>query len=454
MTVVRTVRANLVSAVNRLDASFHASPGEAAAARVIASGRPLARIGDLGDVWTPSRFARAWAAPGEPGVPYLRPYDTLDYLPVPADFLSTARTDNLDALRIALDDILVTCSGRNLGPPVAADHHLTAFALSHDMVRLRVSEPSLRWWLYAYLRSRTGQSLLRRGKAGSVIDHITVDDVRRVPVPLPDDGSMTEVAALVERAVRQREAARSGLVEALSVLAGDAWQPGREEVRRREWTMRAAALEDRLDAGHYHPAVTAAAAQAAEQDGPRIGDLARGVLPVRYRRVYVGPEHGRPILSGRQLLQADPVNLRYVADRSFRDPDAYTVREGAVIFGAAGRSGGRIGQPALVRADRDGWLASNDVMRLFPHDTTHSGALWLAIALPQTQVQIKGLSYGSVIDHMNPWDVEALRVPPVPRDIADRALTAWVDFAASSEALRSASDHIEQGIADAAAALD
>ncbi len=94
----------------------------------------------------------------------------------------------------------------------------------------------------------------------------------------------------------------------------------------------------------------------------------------------------------------------------------------AVIFGAAGRSGGRIGQPALICGDRDGRLASNDVMRLFPHDDTHPGALWLSIAVPQTQVQIKSLSYGSVIDHMNPWDVAALRVPQLPNELADRGL--------------------------------
>jgi hypothetical protein len=60
-----------------------------------------------------------WAAEGEPSVPYLRPYDTFDYLPVAADHLSRVRTENLDALMIRAGDLLVTCSGRNLAdlPP-------------------------------------------------------------------------------------------------------------------------------------------------------------------------------------------------------------------------------------------------------------------------------------------------------------------------------------------------
>lgn len=140
------------------------------------------------------------------------------------------------------------------------------------------------------------------------------------------------------------------------------------------------------------------------------------------------------------------MNLRHVADRSFRDPAAYEVHTDTVIFGAVGRAAGRVGQAALICADRDGWLASNDVMRLVPHAGVHPGALWLAIAAPESQVQIKSLSFGSVIDHMNPWDVTALRVPPVDDEMAGTVLSAWRSFADAAGLLAQASDLIEQDI--------
>ncbi len=68
-------------------------------------------------------------------------------------------------------------------------------------------------------------------------------------------------------------------------------------------------------------------------------------------------------------------------------------------------------------------------MRLVPHADVHPGALWLAIAAPQSQVQIKSLSFGSVIDHMNPWGVETLRVPAVDDEMAGTILSGWRSFA-------------------------
>ena len=439
MTVIRTVRSSLTSTVDRLDAGFHTAPGEAAAARLIASDRAIGRLGDLGQPSTPSRFARVWAAPGEPSVPYLRPYDTFDYLPVAADHLSEVRTSNLDSLRLTEGDILITCSGRNLGPVAYVGAMLSAFALSHDMVRFRAEDPGASHFLYAYLRSPTGQALLRRGRAGSVIDHITTEDVARIPVPEIEPMERAQISALVSQALSLRERARENLL-------GTIGEPNLGSARagsRAIWTTRASTIGDRLDAARYHPAVRVAAATAARSDGPLLGDLVKAVLPVRYRRFYVGPDHGRPIVSGRQLLQADTVNLRHVSDRSFSEPADYELRDGATIFGAVGRSEGRVGQPALIAADRASWLASNDVMRLFPRDGVRPGVVWAAISTPETQTQIKSLSFGSVIDHMNPWDVEALQVAPVDDYTADIVEDAWRSFADAAALLDTAVEVVE-----------
>jgi hypothetical protein len=306
-------------------------------------------------------------------------------------------------------------------------------------VRFRAEDPQASLFLYAYLRSPTGQALLRRGRAGSVIDHITTDDVARVPVPEVEPHEQAQVSGLVGQALSLRERARENLLGTV----GDPDVGGPRAGSRSLWTVRSTLIDNRLDAARYHPDVLDAIATAARSDGPLLGDLVHAVLPVRYRRFYVEAAHGRPILSGRQLLQADTVNLRHVSDRSFRDPADYELREGATIFGAVGRSEGRVGQPALVAADRAGWLASNDVMRLFPRDGIRPGVVWAAVSTLETQTQIKSLSFGSVIDHMNPWDVEALQVAPVDEDTADIVEDAWRSFADATALLDSAVDAVE-----------
>lgn len=95
------------------------------------------------------------------------------------------------------------------------------------------------------------------------------------------------------------------------------------------------------------------------------------------------------------------------------------------IFGADGRAEGGQGTAALVTQDRSEWLASNHVMRLVPHSGVRSGAVWLAVAARQSKAQINALSFGSVVDQVNPDDVERIVVPIVSDHDAGEAEDAW-----------------------------
>lgn len=410
----------------------------------------------MASVWDPPRFARAYAAPAEPGVPYLRPYDVFDYLPDASDRLATLRNRDIDRLIIAEGDLLQTCSGRNLGPITIADETLAGLALSHDMIRISSRDSVTRAFLLVYLKSRYGQALLRRGRSGSVIDHITVPDVASLPIAIPDSSTFDEIVTRAEASVEQAAIARKVLRRLLAKYARDealsSPQTARDgqltsatsdsNPRGTSWTVRTPALPDRLDAGYHAPQVEGARMRAAA-DGIRLGDLASAHLPVRYKRYYVAAEHGRPILSGRQLLQYEPVNLRYVSDRSFKDPTLYELSEGMTVFGAVGRAEGKQGAPALITAERSAWLASNDVMRLSPRAGVDPAGVWLAVASSEARVQINALSFGSVVDHMNPGDVEGIWVPRVDPADAAEAHDAWVRFSHAAMEMQHAVDLVE-----------
>lgn len=443
-----TTRSGFTLAHDRLDAHYFTAPGVAASEQLAvleASGVDVVGLGELASVWDPPRFARAYAAPAETGVPYLRPYDVFDYLPDASDRLATSRNRDIDRLTIAVGDLLQTCSGRNLGPVTIADETLAGLALSHDMIRISTSDPGTRAFLLAYLKSSVGQALLRRSRSGSVIDHITVPDVKALPVAIPTGGLFDDIVTHAEVSVEEAAIARMVLRRLVEKYARDAGETlegvtgttgeavpattAREgrNARGTCWTVRASGLPDRLDAGYYAPNVEAARRRAAA-DGVRLGDLATAHLPVRYKRYYVEAGHGRPILSGRQLLQYEPVNLRYVSDRSFKNPEHYELVEGMTVFGAVGRAEGKQGAPALITAERSSWLASNDVMRLSPKPGVDPAGLWLAVASAEARLQINALSFGSVVDHMNPGDVENIWVSRVEAEDAASARDAWLRF--------------------------
>lgn len=432
MTAITTsVRSRAIGGYDRLDANFYTSPGVAAAERVgllEAAGRAVKPLRDIADrIWAPGRFARTYATSREQSVPYLRPYDVFDYVPSAADRLSLTHNASVDDLRLTAGTILQTCSGRNLGPCAIVDDVLAGYTLSHDMIRIEISDVRLRAYVLAFLQTSTGQSLLRRGRSGSVIDHLTVADVQGVPVPLTDNGPSETATDAMLRSVELNQRARRELVKLATEMSNLYPMPAVSPDQRRVWTLSSRESAGRLDAAFHDPVVRLVRDQL-QSSGALLSHAARAIKPPRYRRFYVEKDHGRPVLSGRQLLQAQPVNLRHVSDRSFRDADLYVVRAGMTIFGAVGRAEGRLGAPTLVGSQRDGWLASEDVIRLEPKVGTRPGALWLATSTAQVQLQLKALTFGSVIDHLAAEDVDRIILPGIPDQLAERAEVAWRDF--------------------------
>ena len=451
MIVTSTKTGELLNS-SRLDARYHTAP--AVMIRNALAGLTdveLRTLGDYAKVRAPARFKRTYAADGEDFVSYLRPYDVFDYLPFEADKLSRARTENLDDYLIKAGELLQSCSGRNLGPLTIADAHLAKFALSHDMVRVSIDDNADRFYTLAFLRTPTGQHLLRGDLSGSVIDHITVDQVAAISVPFVRS-RQHEVSDLMRHATELRERARIQLDQVIRDFADALPKPAVRERRSAGWEVSAAALKGRLDAAFHDPAVADIRTTLQDTGGVRASEVADSFIPGRYRRYYVEAEHGRPIVSGRQLLQSLPINLRHIAARSF-DYSVYELAEGMIAFGAEGRAEERIAQPALIASDRAGWLANNHVMRVQPKPGINPGWLYLAFAAPQVQMQVKACSAGSVVDAVNPSDLGEVILPPLDNTRGDVATKCWDDFAEATKAESLAIEILEAEITAATQAI-
>jgi hypothetical protein len=445
-----TVRSRVILSRDRLDAHFFTSSGVEVGERLTlleAAGTATVRLGDIAHVWDPPRFARAYAAPAEPGLPYLSPYDIFEYLPVASARLSVSRNDDLERLQPRPGTLLQTCSGRNLGPCTIADEMIGRFALSHDMIRIEIDDERMRLYVLAFLKTPTGQALLRRGKSGSVIDHITVPDVASLPIPVVDSAAFSYVTSRVRKSVRAVAEARARLTSALESLESTLPMPSRRRPLRDGWSVPARSVAGRLDAAFYDPYVRKVRSQLLDSGGLECGDLSAAFLPVRYKRYYVDKRYGRPILSGRQILQLEPINLQWVSDRSFRDPEQYVIAKGTTVMAADGRAQGSQGSAALVTAERNGWLASNHVMRLHPRRNVRPGAVWLAMASRHVRTQVNALSFGSVVDQLNPTDVERVIVPVVDDGMARGAEKAWASFSRAAVAMRDAVDLLQGHLA-------
>jgi type I restriction enzyme M protein len=77
---------------------------------------------------------------------------------------------------------------------------------NNNLIRVVIDDPALRSYVYQFLRSDLGQTLLLRNVYGTNQDHIEPDDVKDMPIPLPRDRRQLDaIADRVQQVVRLRE---------------------------------------------------------------------------------------------------------------------------------------------------------------------------------------------------------------------------------------------------------
>jgi hypothetical protein len=319
------------------------------------------------------------------------------------------------------------------------------------MIRIEIENEEVRNFVIAYLKSPTGQQLLRRDKSGSVIDHITTDHVPALDVPQLPRKVRLQAAQAVGRALRLREQARVSLQSAREEYEASLPNPGRSGPLWGGWTMRGRGLEDRLDAAFYDPLVDRVRRGFMEAGGQLVSAVATVIKPQgRYKTNYVDEEYGRPLLSGSYLLQEQPVNLKYMAPRAFKDVRAYELKEGWIAYPADGRAEQALGTPVYITARREGWLASGHVGRVIPNEGVDPGWLYLALSTWQAQVQIKSKCSGSVVDSTFPQDMESVVLPPPDGMDWTVVREAWSMFDEAEAAEIEAAQLVERALEQAA----
>lgn len=438
--ITSTIRNSELAAVGRLDAWYYLSPGAGAARRLDkakAAGLKTVPLGGpegLGRVWMPGRLKQVIAAPGEESVPYIKPHDVFQYLPVSYARLSKRNTRRISDYAIQEGWLLQTRSGRNLGLNALVDDDLARFTVSDDLIRIEILDEQMRFYATAFLRSRTGHGLLRRDKSGSVIDHLYPHHVTDVEIPIAPEAVFNTVADLMKRSFLQRQSSRRILREALATYEARLPKVDRQTRQSTGWGVHSTALGMRLDAASYDPFVNAVRQQLLAIGGVPLDSVAHPLKPPgRYKTIYVGPDHGEPFMSGTQILQYVFAKPQFMSPNAFDHVADYRLRKGWSLYMADGRSELNLGMPAMVTSGRDGWIASGHVGRLVPKEGTNSGWLWLAARTWYFSVQLKALASGSVVDSTFPSDAASVILPP-PLDVdGDIIITAWEGFAEAQQ---------------------
>lgn len=391
---------------------------------------PLAGRGGLAEAFHFPRFKRVWVDRSD--LPIYQPGQITELNPQPAGYLSPVTETDIEALRVSSGQILLTCSGRSgsIGRAAYVSRTLNGRIFSHDLIRIQCEHTQDSGYVYAFLRTKIGQALVRANEYGAMIPHIEPFHLEDVPVPNPPAKAKAEIHSLVVRSFALRDESNELLAKAEALLYDELKLPPLAELQAccserhstlRHHEVRLSQLQGRLDGSSHSPVVRTilervekGAAGVTTLGDPRISR--RIVLPGRFARVYVKEGQGAVYFTGKHMLELDPEGKKYLAfsQHARRIREDLSIAQNMLLISCSGN----LGKVTLCPKHWDGWVMTHDIIRVIPAGQGIAGFLWVYLASEYGQELLRRYSYGAVVPHIDDRHVASVEIPLLKSDAA------------------------------------
>ncbi|EFE78382.1 restriction endonuclease subunit S [Streptomyces filamentosus] len=393
--------------------------------------QPLASLtaGHNGGIFNGPMFRRIYLTDPEHSVPFLGTKDMMaaDLTGLPRLRKSDAESPALAYLQLKPGMTLISCSGFNAGRRAYVRPDMSDCWSSQDTLKVEPDPEKIKsGYLYAFLLSKFGESLVRGSVYGSAVKHIEPHHIAGLPVPRLGTKLEGQIHDLVEECARLRAEFQSSSVSATKDLFTSVGRPELIDVR---WH------QQERDLGFEVPSVGATslralnfapkARQLLEELGsvPSVklgevcsgGQLSRGT---RFNRVESNPQHGVQLINQRQSFWLRPEG-RWIGTAN--TPSEVFAQDETILIAARGTLGENevYCRPILVTGSWLKYAYSEDFLRVGSGDPEVSGAYLFAFFRSEAAFRVlRSLSTGGKQQDIH----ETLRAEiPVPlASLADR----------------------------------
>jgi type I restriction enzyme S subunit len=443
------------SGAHRLEGIFYGDAGYRAKQSMIRAGFPSVQLSEVASVFWPgscgsySEFHRTYVDDKKAGVLFLTTADMLQARFDSPRYVSRALT--FGGLKVTPGCILISGSG-TIGNTVMTTEEFSDACVSHDAFRVTPNAGGMRGLVYCFFQSQAGQFLITRNKSGGVVEHIYEHDLNTLSIPLLPRNLRVELTRLIDLSCELRVKANRLLDDAQEQLQRSCYLPDMEsfmpksvfgfEANAEIFILSSNARlsegrgfgEVRMDATYHEPVALAIAKHIHNsKGGTTLGTLVLGVRNSSLRkRIYVDdPAQGVPLIGGKQLIQWRPMGVNYLSRVLTRNLESEKVFKGWTIVSC----GGTLGRCQFIHRTFEGWVMSQDVMRIIP-DTSRvfPGFLYAFLSSPYGQAQIMQRGYGSVIPRLREFQFGsiAVRLPDDRGEAIDSTVVAAFELRADA----------------------
>lgn len=403
------VQNNIIStAGNRLDSKFHLSDGIYTRRFIMQSPYSLKTVGYFSsNIFYGNRAKRIYVHSQDKGIPFIGSSDMLKSDISGVKLISRKYTHSLSDLTLKKDWILISRSG-TIGNTVYTNGLFENKIGSEHIIRVIPNSSIYSGFLYSYLSSKYGYSLLTQGTFGAVIQHIEPAHIENIPVPIFPEAKQQEIHNLIIESANLRVEANRLLEKAIDLFE--------EHIGKSEFSFnyqtKVLKMNERNLFSNRLDAQFAIAQEEIKKEKKAIeyisiNSIASNIfVGNRAKRNYV--EDGIPFLSSSDMMLFNPI--RYAKQISKKSPnlDSLQVSKGDILISRSGT----IGNTVLVGNILSGSAISEHALRLVINkDKMAPEYVYCYLNTEQGKRLMECSAYGSVIITLNEDYVGGILLP-------------------------------------------
>ena len=384
------------------------------------------------------RFKRDYVEKGTPNsIGFLGSSEMLNIKPQPIKYIKNDLASN-KSLMVSQGTVLLSCSG-TIGNTTLVNRTLEKYAFSQHIIRLESGNYS--GYIYACLNLPEVKKQILSMMYGAVIQEIEPEHLKNIIIPNAPDLIKRKIHNLVIESYNLRDKSNELIDEAEQILYEELQLPPIEQlqptyfdkdVNLRNYTTKLSGLNLRLDCSYHTPETIAILniIQKNAKEIKKIGDKEisqKIVLAGRFKRTYVDNKNGIPFFGGKQLLELNPSNMKYLSvdQHAKRIVKELQLKENMIAVTCSGT----IGKVNIVPKHWENWALNQHVMRIVPATDGIAGYIYCWLNTDYAYHLIVRNTYGSVVDEIENQQLAQVVIPLLKnetkqKEINDKILQA------------------------------
>ncbi|WP_418863956.1 hypothetical protein [Slackia exigua] len=417
------------------------------------------RLGDLADIWQPSRLA-GYTVPDGKGLPFFTAGQVFEDFPRVRKWLAAPFVPQAEARYVKQDWLLLSCSGV-VGNVIAVyPHHLNKI-ITHDLLRIVPKNKDEYGWLYAYMKTDFFKQIARAAQYGHMIKHIEVGHASDFPIIMPKGEARTEIANLAKQAIQLRTKAWALRDDAFGAFERSVKLDKFLELNEANNNVREVGLSQilrrrlRLDADSFCGPINIADMLLSRYPSDELQSLVTDVyLPPRVARTF--GDGGVPFAMPSDLFDVNAMPAKRIYARLIPNHELFMLKPGELIMVRSGQKYGLIGRVMMLTENHRGIFGSDDPIRIVPNERKiRTGYLLTFLNDPALgRPSVVRNAYGTSVPHLDVGDIKRLSIPRIGieaeskiADLMDKSVeTSALADRLENEAIRRAQEQIDLAI--------